>query len=205
MERLYDEIKSDFDNSLKSNFEIIINQNQFPFSNEEFPENCYVTFFASNQDLKISKKKLSNYKLSHPTLKFNYSLERFPDFHETKKIIYSDIKNNTQSIASMKPMFLFSSELETKWRDTIISRIHYWINTLFSQTLKMYEDKYSITLAFLMLEVYIDNPDNMFITKLPTFEDLIFVSSSNRKELINNDDFIKQFAEMIKNSPFFQR
>lgn len=204
MERLYDEVKSSFDNSLKSNFESIVRQNQIPVSNEDFAENCYVTFFVSNQDLNVPKKKLSKYRQSHPKLQLNYSLERFPDFSETKNTIYSDLKNKTQSIATMKPMFLFGSELDAKWRNIILPRIHFWINTLFSQTLIVFEKKYSITLALLLLEVYVESPDNMFVTKLPTFEDLLF-ASSNRKTLIDGKDFINDFAKLIDESSFFQR
>lgn len=205
MDRLYVDFMNYFDDTLKSKFKSIMTEYKIPFTDEEFQEDCYVTFFASNQNIRIPKKKLSKYKMSHPTLKLNYSLERYPNFFDVKKTLFNSLKNNipTPEI-SMKPIFLFPNELETKWRNIIISKIHYWINTLFSQTMLMYDDKYSVTLALLMLEVYIDNPDKMFITKLPTFEDLIFVSSNNQKMLVENDYLIEQQVEIAKNSPFFK-
>ena len=85
MERLFDEVKESLDNDLKSNFESIVNQNNIPYAScMDSSKSCYATFFASNQDIHTPKKKLNKFKLSHPTLKISYSLDRYPDFYEVK-------------------------------------------------------------------------------------------------------------------------
>ncbi len=204
MERLYDQVKKDFDDKLKSKLEDIVNQNHFPYASENLSKDCFVTFFASNQDINIPKKKLSKYKLAHPTLKFSYSLERYADFYKVKTIL-SDTSNNNSEVIKTFPMFLFSQELEPKWRNEIISRVHYWINTIFAQTMLMYKDIYSITLALFMIEMYIESPDKMYITKFPSFQDLTFVTSDHPPKVLDNEEIISRQVSSIENSPFFKR
>ena len=202
MERLYDQVKNHFDDVLKSKYEDILNKHNIPFSSEEFSKDCYATFFISNKDINIPKKNLSKYRLSHPSLWLSYSLERYPCFYPVKKFFTSG--DTDSPVIDTSPMLSFIYELEEEWRNQIIAKVHNWINTLFSQTMLMYKEKYSITLSFFMLEMYIENPEKMYITKLPTFQDLTFVTSSSPYKIIENEQLIQQQVELISSSPFFK-
>lgn len=202
MERLYEQVKNDFDATLKSNFEDIVNQNHFPYTSENFSKDCYVTFLASNQDIGLTKKNISKHKQNHPTLKLSYSLDRYPNFHEVKSVLWSK-ERRLESIPNY-PILLFPGELEPQWRRIIVPRVHNWINTIFAKTMLMYKEKYSITLAFLILEMYIETPEKMYITKFPSFEDLVFVTSERHPKILENDKIITQQVEIIKSSPFFK-
>ena len=60
----------------------------------------------------------------------------------------------------------------------------------------------------LPFEIYLANPTEMFISKLPNFQDLCFVSDKNHKKCIDNDEFIRQQATTLEElyaSPFFNR
>lgn len=202
MERLYDQVKNHFDDALKSKYEDILSTHNIPFSSEEFPEDYFITFFVSNKDINIPKKKLSKYKQSHPSLWLSISPDRYPDFYPVKDFFI--LGNKEAKVINSSPIILFVQELEDKWRTEILAKVRNWINTLFSQTMLMYKEKYSITLSFFMLEMYIENPGKMFVTKLPNFRDLTFVTSSSPHTIIENEQLIQQQVEIISNSPFFK-
>ena len=202
MERLYDKVKKNFDDTLKSKYEDILSTNHIPFSSEEFPNDFFVTFFVSNKDINVPKKKLSKYKLNHPSLWISFTIDRYPDFYPIKAFFTSGNKNT--EIVNSSPLILLAQELEDKWRTEMLAKIHNWINALFSQTMLMYKEKYSITLSFFMLEMYLENPEKMCITKLPNFQNLTFVTSSSPHKIIENEQLIKQQVENISSSPFFK-
>ncbi len=204
MERLYDQVKETIDNDLKSNFEDIMSKNQIPYLSEEQSIPCYVTFFAANQDINLPKKNMSKYKLSHPKLRLSYSVERYPDFLKLKKSFSSSASIEKSDVIENTPFLFFYNELEPKWRTEITNKVKHWINTIFSKTMMMYKERYSITLGLFIIEMYIETPEKMYITKLPKFQDLTFVTSAKPPVIIDNEDIIKQQVELISNSPFFK-
>lgn len=203
MERLFDEVKESLDNDLKSNFESIVNQNNIPYAScMDSSKSCYATFFASNQDIHTPKKKLNKFKLSHPTLKISYSLDRYPDFYEVKKILGSTATSDV--VIKTYPILFFYEDLEPKWRNEITTKVKHWINTIFAKTMVMYKERYSMTLGLMMMEMYLETPEKMCITKFPTFQDLTFVTSSKPIEIVDSIQFINRQVELIENSPFFK-
>lgn len=75
----------------------------------------------------------------------------------------------------------------------IYNRISYWSKALFKKIYGLFEE-YGINLCMLPFEIYSDENDELYISKLPTFNDLTFFDKKNFLQKLDKDAFVQELA-----------
>ena len=215
---LFEKVKAYLEDELRENILEVLNNEKngipYNFENSCNPEYC-VTFFAKNCDLELPKKDQSKTRLAHPQLEFLYSRERDLDYYSLNKKIEEarDLaKHGDYYPTPIRTIFFFKEEFDynidserrIQWYYESTKNIRTWTKQIFSKLVIFYRKKYGITLAMLPLEFFIDSPGKMYISKIPTFDNLIFAKTAKKPvEKISSTVFIEEQVDTIRNVPGF--
>lgn len=189
---IYAQIKQQINQDLQSSVIGLLDKHKFPydFSNNR-QEDFYVTFFVANKDYNISKKKLSKHRLTHPNIEIAYTLARSFDYD-----IVTNPKTNTDFLLTNFTLFYHDVE-KPEYFVPMSAKVKIWTRTLIGALSTKYADKYGIKLFRMPIEIYMKSPDDMFISKIPEFEDLTFMATDFKNGKLIHQDFINKQAEMI--------
>lgn len=197
-------VKKQINDDLRTKILGIMDKKQIPYnlkSNED--EDYYTTFFATNCDLKLPKKQQNKHRLANPKIDLVYTFKRTFNYE-----IASDPNVTNAKEVVTKIMFIYHDLADPEWHIPVTNKIKTWLKSIVGSLSIYYMEKYSIKLARLPIEIWIKTPDEIFISKIPEFEDLTFVSTGSDIKLISTSDFIAKQVEIynnIKGFPFKQQ
>lgn len=189
---IYAQIKEQINQDLQSSIIGLLDKHEFPydFSNDRL-EDFYCTFFVANKDYNISKKKLNKHRLAHPNIEIAYTAKRSFDYD-----FVTSGKDDNKFVLTNFTLFYHDVE-KPEYYGPMSAKVKTWARTLMGALSAKYADKYGIRLFRMPIEIYMKSPDEMFISKLPKFEDLTFMATDFKQGKIINQDFINKQAEMI--------
>lgn len=165
----------------------------FPTTQEK-DEECLLTIYVSPESTKKNKKN----KTVLPKLKieFNTYSEFDLDKLREESIYISDIS------------YIWSI-LKAEYAEPARKQISSWSRQLFTALRKMYKESYDLELLMLPFEIYIDENDIMYISRLPKFEDLWFYDKTTTDRRLNTQIFLEDQAKSIidvaNRSDFFNK
>ena len=191
---LYDKVKQQFNESLQASIIESMNQRDIRYDlNSTGEPYKYLTVFSISKDIKLPKNLRTKARLARPQLDVQYIRERNFDYATVSS---PDFKKKNEH--DLRPINFLWGELEdiTEFADTK-TRIIAWCRSIFSELSKTYKDEYGITLYLMPMEFYLPNYKGLCISKIPKFEDLVFLNSDTHVR-ISSDTIIKQRAESIK-------
>lgn len=194
-------VKNQMDNDLRTTLIGIMDKKQIPYNlNSNEDEDYYTTFFATNCDLKLPKKQQSKHRLANPQIDIVYTFKRNFNY----KIVSDPNVTSARDVVT-KIMFIYRDLADPEWQIPITGKVKTWLRSILGSLSIYYAEKYSIKLARIPIEIWIKTPDEIFISKIPEFDDLTFVSTGSEIKLISNSEIIARQEEIynsIKDFPF---
>ena len=192
----YDQIKVQLNEELRTTILQAISKSNLP-CNLESEQTCkFLTLFITlDGETGKSKKKLSKYEKTHPAIDISYTWERNFDYKALVELATSVEKRNETVLAKL---FLIHSDLENhEWYGPITNSLKTWSKSIFHATHNFFYEKYGLKLYRLPLEVYVNSPEDMYITKIPAFEDLWFFEGSSKK-YVSSEQIICEQADTLR-------
>lgn len=198
---IYEQIHEQINNNLREQIVQALEANQIPYNfNSTDEDDYFVTFFVTNCDLALPKKLKNKHRLANPKVDIVYTFLR--DFN------FSNVISNPaigQKMSTTNLMYIFNDLANPEWQIPISNTVKTWSRFLIGKLSIYYKEKYGIQLAKMPIEIWIKSPNQMYISKIPTFDDLIFVSSDKNYVLIENSNILESQVEIvsqIKNQNF---
>lgn len=176
-------VTRNFNNELRTSLLETISEEEIPFCTPaERNEDRAITIFVS-VDSKFNKKK----KNVPPKLNIQFSV--ILDFDIQK------IRKEKQAIMDLQ--FIWNIVKDTLYSDTR-RNISYWSREMFRTVRKLYKNDYDLNLFLFPFEVCFDESDKLYVSRLPNFEDLMFLDPNDPKNnLLDNKEFIQKQAMSI--------
>ena len=177
-----EQVRKNLDENLRCCLSETINEEEIPILPiEKRNEDMCITIFA-----KIDQKFSKKHKNAPPKIIVEFSSET--DFDHQK------LRTNHKPIVSIQFIYTLVKDscLQSTQRD-----ISCWAQYLFRDARKLYKMDYELELLMLPFEVSFDEDDNLYISRLPSFNDLWFLNPYNSKERLSNDEFINNQASAI--------
>ena len=144
------------------------------------PDTSLTVFVSSNTPKPKTSKK--NKKLKQFDLQIAYSLYLTFDVQYLYSIGMEPIK--------LSMIFMHT---QAEYSQMIYNRISYWSKALFKKIHALFE-VYGLNLNMLPFEIYADKNNVLYISKLPTFNDLSFFDSKDVDKLLDKNAFIEKQA-----------
>lgn len=188
----YERMKNEIDKDMRDFILNVMNKKDIPYDLDSTrPEEYFLTIFVTNCDLSLPKKLRTKHRLANPAVDITFTAKRSFDYSAA-----ADVHNN-KNTPLFKLMYLYSMLRDTSWHVPVSRALTAWARSMFSALMLKYRDKYGVKLARMPFEVWIDTPSNMFVSKLPRFEDLTFVSDDPSPKVIDTDKIIRNQADII--------
>ena len=143
-----------------------------------------IVIFVNNKTPKPKTSK-KNKKLKQFDLSFAYSL--YLNF-DLSNLIGHDVE-------PIKLQFLYM-HTKPECFQPMYNRILYWSKPLFKKVYETFEE-YGIYLSTLPYEIYADENDELHISRLPTFNDLIFFDKTDPSKTLDKSLFIEEQAKSL--------
>lgn len=184
------------ENTLRQRFLSTMDAHNIPYVlDKKCNPDFLVTFFVTNDDIPLPKKQATKYRITHPKIKITFSLAGSFDYEELLKSLYSKETYSSNKSADdniiLRDFSLLHSILRPDCAVEILSKIQIWAKDLLYNLLPMYKDSYCLTLARLPFEMYLESDTKMWITKLPSFMDLAFVTDTKIPQRVDLLDFLR--------------
>lgn len=189
----YEQMKVQLNEELRSKILEAISRSKLPCNFESEETYKFLTLFITlDGETGKSKKKLSKYEKTHPAIDISYSWERNFDYKALVKLA------ETADDTILAKLFLIHHDLESHtWYAPITNNLKSWSKVIFHTVYNFFLEKYGLKLYRLPLEVYVNTPEDMYISKIPAFEDLWFFENSSKK-YVTIDEIIYEQAETLK-------
>ena len=201
----YEMVKKQINDDLRATIIGIMDKKQIPYNlNSDEVADYYTTFFATNCELNLPKKQQSKRRLANPKIDIVYTFRRDFDF----SVVSNPAVTESRELLT-KLMFIFHDLADPEWQIPITTKLKTWLRTILGNLSIYYEEKYSIKIARLPLEIWVKSPDEIFVSKIPEFDYLTLVSTNGSNiSPISNSDFIAKQVEIynsITDFPFAKK
>lgn len=200
---IYEQIHEQINTNLREQIVQALESSHIPYNlNSTDEDDYFVTFFVTNCDLALPKKLKNTHRLANPKIDIVYTFYR--DFN------YSNVTSQPavgRRLSTTNLLYIFNDLAKPEWQTPISNTVKSWTRFLIGKLSIYYKEKYGIQLAKMPIEIWIKSPSEMYISKIPTFDDLIFVSSDKNYVLIENSSILKNQVEIFsqiksQNFPF---
>lgn len=138
-----------------------------------------LSIYVSSNSLKPKTSK-KNKKVRIFDLKIAYSLELTFDLKYLSSIKQPPYK--------LEIIYMHTKAEKTQM---IYNRITYWSKALFKKIYVLFEE-YDLNLSMLPFEIFADENDELYISKLPTFNDLYFFDKNDSSKELDKNIFIQK-------------
>lgn len=179
---LTQKIKSEFDNKLQETLRNVIQTYEIPrILDVGIRESYCLSIYVVKEEYNKGKRKS---KKDDATVKISYSFNK--SFCIEDVIKSDDIRDINLIFEILKPEIVAS----------ITNKIKFWSRGLF-KAVNSYIKDYNFSLCVFPFQIYFDENDKIYISRLPNFSDLRF-TELGKSEILTSREIVEKHTEVIQ-------
>lgn len=193
-EFLVERVITDLNNSLTDACNSVITNYDIPLFKGEKQQNLALTIIVKAKNSATSKPSKKNKKIKKAEVEIFYSVGLSFDI--------SYLSNSKTPPIKLGMIFSITEPDKTQF---IYNRISYWSKPLFEKVASTFRE-YGLSLNTFPLEMYFDEDGTIYISKLPTFDDLIFFDKHDVTKNLDKKVFIEeQVNGLLEAAAYFNK